>query len=180
MIFDFFSKKVQPIKRIDKIFMDSAAKEAACVQLALQDSAVIFICWFPGTATAFKTLFATKGISTDRIVEARNFHTGKSNGHTPVFLEHFPLAATELELIKNWNITQVDIYSALDEPLLQRFGGEEIRNMLLKMGVKPDEIIEHPLVSKAIENARKKLAEKVNFPSAASSQAEWFLKNTDR
>ncbi len=102
---------------------------------------------------------------------------GKLAGQTPVFLEHFPLAATEHALIENWSFTTIDVYSALDEPLLDTFGGAEIKNMMQKMGMQQDEMIEHPLVSKSIANAQNKLAEKLNFPSTASSQAEWFQKN---
>ncbi len=53
-------------------------------------------------------------------------------------------------------------YVALDDDLLRRFGGQSIANIMDKLGVEEDTPIEHPMVSKAIENAQVKV-EGYNF-----------------
>lgn len=48
-------------------------------------------------------------------------------------------------------------YLSLDDNLMRIFASERVISMMRKLGMKPGEPIEHPLVSKAIENAQRKL-----------------------
>lgn len=48
-------------------------------------------------------------------------------------------------------------YVSLDDELMRLFGSERISNLLTKMGMEEGEVIEHPWVSKAIENAQRKV-----------------------
>jgi preprotein translocase subunit SecA len=53
-------------------------------------------------------------------------------------------------------------YLSLDDSLLRVFGGERMRNMMKTLGMKSGESIEHKWLSKAIENAQRKV-EGFNF-----------------
>ncbi|MFO7152094.1 MAG: preprotein translocase subunit SecA [Bacillota bacterium] len=48
-------------------------------------------------------------------------------------------------------------YVSLEDDLMRLFGSDSIRGIMDRLGVKDDEPIEHPLVTKAIENAQKKV-----------------------
>jgi len=48
-------------------------------------------------------------------------------------------------------------YLSLEDDLMRIFGGEKMQNMLTKMGFSEGEVIQHPWVSKAIENSQKKV-----------------------
>jgi preprotein translocase subunit SecA len=48
-------------------------------------------------------------------------------------------------------------YLSLDDALMRIFASERVASMMRKLGMKPGEPIEHKLVSKAIENAQRKL-----------------------
>ncbi len=48
-------------------------------------------------------------------------------------------------------------YLSLDDNLMRIFASERVASMMRKLGMKPGEPIEHNLVSKAIENAQRKL-----------------------
>ncbi|MBF0282796.1 MAG: SEC-C domain-containing protein, partial [Zetaproteobacteria bacterium] len=48
-------------------------------------------------------------------------------------------------------------YLSLEDDLMRIFGGEKMQAMLTKMGFEKGEMIEHPWVSKAIENSQKKV-----------------------
>ncbi|MDX2347151.1 MAG: preprotein translocase subunit SecA, partial [Legionella sp.] len=48
-------------------------------------------------------------------------------------------------------------YLSLDDSLMRIFASERVTSMMRKLGMKPGEPIEHKLVSKAIENAQRKL-----------------------
>ena len=50
-------------------------------------------------------------------------------------------------------------YIALDDDLIRLFGGDKISGIMDKLGMEKGEAIEHPLLSKAIENAQKKVEE---------------------
>lgn len=70
-------------------------------------------------------------------------------------------------------------HSALDEPLLERLGGERLEGLMTQLGLTEDEPVEHPLVTAALKNAREKIAAKVRNPREASSMREWFERNLD-
>ncbi len=48
-------------------------------------------------------------------------------------------------------------YLSLEDDLMRIFGGERITNLMETMGMKEDEVIEHSLLSRAIENAQKRV-----------------------
>lgn len=50
-------------------------------------------------------------------------------------------------------------YIALEDDLIRLFGGDRVQSIMEKMGMEEGECIEHPLLSKAIENAQKKVEE---------------------
>ena len=53
-------------------------------------------------------------------------------------------------------------FLSLDDDLMRLFGGENFKNMMSKVGMKPGEPIYHPLLNRTIENAQKKVEER-NF-----------------
>ncbi|MFQ5581530.1 MAG: preprotein translocase subunit SecA [Mariprofundaceae bacterium] len=48
-------------------------------------------------------------------------------------------------------------YLSMEDDLMRIFGGEKMQGMLTKMGFNKGEVIEHPWVTKAIENSQKKV-----------------------
>ena len=50
-------------------------------------------------------------------------------------------------------------YISLEDDLIRLFGGEKISGIMEKLGMEKGESIEHPLLSRAIENAQKKVEE---------------------
>jgi preprotein translocase subunit SecA len=53
-------------------------------------------------------------------------------------------------------------YLSLEDDLMRIFSGERVKNLMDRMGLPDDEPIEHPLVTRSIENAQKKVEER-NF-----------------
>src|SRR5215216_2982777 len=53
-------------------------------------------------------------------------------------------------------------YLSLEDDLMRIFAGDRVKNLMDRMGMPDDEPIEHPLVTKSIENAQKKVEER-NF-----------------
>jgi len=48
-------------------------------------------------------------------------------------------------------------YISLEDDLMRLFGGDNIKNLMDKLGLEEDQPIEHPLITKSIENAQKKV-----------------------
>ena len=50
-------------------------------------------------------------------------------------------------------------YLSLDDDLMRLFGSDRISNVMSRMGLEDGEVIEHPMISKSVERAQKKVEE---------------------
>ena len=60
---------------------------------------------------------------------------------------------------------------------MEVFGSEKIKNILDRMGVKENEVIQHGMVTSSISRAQKKIDANVTNELRAKSQEEWFRVN---
>lgn len=96
-------------------------------------------------------------------------------------IDHFPLYSvfehfTTSLYDANPSIILI-VYGGLDEPIFNVVGGERIKALMTTLGMQDTEIIEHTIVSKAIENAQQKIGKKIIIETSAQSSAEWFKRN---
>ena len=162
---------------IDRTYISTAAKMNACVELARKEPDHLFIAWFSETAKKFKDFFRQQEIDENRITETRFVHAPALQHKIPVFVEHYPLHAKELELIRNWDARQIIVFSAMDEPLFKHFGSDKLLPIMKMLGMKESEVIEHSMVSKSILSGQEKIAAQVSLEQSANSQAEWMERN---
>jgi len=100
-----------------------------------------------------------------------------------LFVEHFPLARAEaaaLGVIAEIGAThphQVRFFVGLDDPMMMAFGGERIIALMERLGMAPDEVISHPMVSQAVVTAQRRLERRLTATQPADSDAEWFRLN---
>ncbi|MBA3662674.1 MAG: hypothetical protein H0W61_00500 [Bacteroidetes bacterium] len=96
-------------------------------------------------------------------------------------IDHFPLysvfEAFAASLYEANPSQTLIVYGGLDEPIFNVFGGNRIKDLMVKMGMQETEMIEHSMISKAIENAQEKIEKKVVLETSAQSSAEWFKQN---
>ncbi len=161
----------------DCAYMNTEAKMKACAILAKENEMVIFIAWFSETAKQFKDYFSSNGLHENRIIEAKYLTAAQLKTYTPVFTEHYPMHSKEENFVLNWDIKNIMVYSAMDEPLFKHFGSEKLIPLMKMMGMKEDEVIEHSMVSKSIINGQKKIEEQVSFEQSAASQGDWMERN---
>src|SRR5690606_2527039 len=50
-------------------------------------------------------------------------------------------------------------FVSLEDPLMRLFASERISNIMVRMGVKEGEVMQHPMLTKSIERAQKKVEE---------------------
>lgn len=100
---------------------------------------------------------------------------------TFLFAGHYPLPTKEKPVVQKlaaaFPKSEMIFCSSLDDPSFSIFGSDRIVDLLDKLGMKEDEAIEHAFVTKAMENARKKVESNVRSEITASSEEEWFTKN---
>lgn len=176
-MFDFFRKKEDTVKVIDKIWMTESGKWKGILGLWKTDPEIVIICWFNETRHRIETLFARETASTVSLFITKEVHGAQLTGKNIIFAEHHPLRKKEQEIFLQWHLGKAIVHSALDEPLFRHFGGEKIVDMMKKLGMQDDSMIEHKMISNAIVNAQEKIEDKCLADHAASSQAEWMERN---
>jgi hypothetical protein len=180
MLSNLFGKKDtsdSPALFKDKVYLHTSGKIVACLNLAKANPDYIFIAWFAETAATFTKFFNQYGFDEKRIVLAEKMDHAPSQNHQVVFIEHYPLNAKELELVKDWQLANIPVYSAMDEPLFKHFGSDKMVPLIKLLGFKESESIEHSYVTESIVKGQNKIAAKVLVEQTAASQGEWMKKN---
>ncbi len=73
--------------------------------------------------------------------------------------------------------SRVVFHTSLDDTIMRVFGGPNIREMLLKLGMKDTESIRSGIVSRRIAAAQKKFASRITHEKPARTQDEWWHSN---
>jgi hypothetical protein len=176
-MFNLFKKKDGSVKVIDKIWMTQEGKWNGILELWKKDPDMAIIAWFDSTLRHLETLFAKETTSPVSLFLARSIHSSQLTGKNIIFAEHHPMRKKEQDAFTQWHLSEAIVHSAMDEPLFIAFGGEKIVGMMKQLGMKDDSVIEHKMISSAIENAQEKIEKKVVTEHNASSQEEWMGKN---
>jgi hypothetical protein len=206
-MFNFFKKTPKPKRQADQVFMSAGAKFLSLgktiKQLLDNQAFVIVVYFFPKTGEDLKTVLhtfnlafdtfenqATKSNQSILLVSAASFGSArgvleplqKTSLHC-LIAEHYPLPTEDEQLISRIGEISMDVpitfYCALDEPLFKLFGSDNIRQLMLKMGIQEEEAISHSLINQSIARAQEKIAKKVKIDFKAESTEAWFAKNTD-
>lgn len=175
-LFNFSPKKSKPAVK-DMVWLSKLAKQNGCVKLVQQYPNAVLIAWFPETQEEYdKFLNGQHKLGVD-IVLARSNQYFQAEGRTIVFLEHHPLRGKEGDFLEMRGLSQVYVLNSLDEPLFNQFGGERIVDLMRQLGMKEDEEIDHPMITKSIEQAQQKIEKMVPMEQSSNSQDEWFKRN---
>ena len=83
----------------------------------------------------------------------------------------------ESEFFQKIKLQEVEIWSALDEPLFKHFGSEKIIQMMKQLGMKENESIENAMISKAISSVQEKISKKMIIDQMGQSQNDWLQRN---
>lgn len=172
-MFELFKKKDKDVQVTDKIWMNEQAKWQACFELYQQNPQTIFISWFEESRNHLRQYFESKAVSDMHIVDA-NFANVLQQNDPVIFIEHFPLFAEEQQKFVDLGLKEVVIYSSLDEAILDIFGGEKIVEMMQKMGMKENEMIQNSMITMSVKRAQEKIASKAIISGTAKSQRDWL------
>ncbi len=180
-------KKQEPsLQVVDRVWLDLAARDRAVVRAA-REGPVLVLAFFDETLARVREALRQAGCSEGPgllVVRADALVTVPS-GSAVILAERHPLPAFTRALCQKLQGLAPTVtplcFGALDDPLMQSFGGERIVHLMKQLGMEPDEPIEHPLISSSLAKASKKLEQRlgpaVSRLAPAASMAEWFQKN---
>lgn len=176
-MFSFFKKKEPSVKVIDKIWMTETAKLNGCLSILKQNPNTVFVAWFSETYDKLNNFLALHSYN-NSVAMYRDVHG--VNKQDLVFAEHYPTLQKEQSFFLELGLQQAIVLTALDEPLMQFFGGDRINEVMKRMGMADDEMIEHNMIASSIQRAQKKIEESITMDNTASSQKEWFARNLNK
>ncbi|AYV56513.1 hypothetical protein EFP84_14045 [Leptospira kmetyi] len=174
-MFDFL-KRQPSVPITDEVWISQNSKLEKCKRLLRKNDSYLFVFWFEESFRKFQTAFDL-GENSPNLAYARELSAADLFNRTPIFCEHHPLRKTEQDLFLSLKFKEITVFSSLDEPLFQKFGGEKVAELMKQLGVAGNSI-SHSWVSAAIRRAQEKIAAKVsNEQRTSSSQEEWFSLN---
>ena len=95
--------------------------------------------------------------------------------------EHHPLQSHDQAIIdaagKLACQVRLCFYIALDDPLMEHFGVEQIKALLERLGMDRGECISNRMINSAIRNAQESIESKVGREVATQSPTDWFKYN---
>jgi hypothetical protein len=176
-MFNLFGKKEASVKVIDKIWMSEKAKWNGLLEQWKKNPELILITWFDVTLHQLETFFAKEINAPVSLYNVREIHRPQLEGRQIIFTEHHPLRKKEQELFIQWQLSEAVVYSSMDEPLFQQFGGEKIIQLMKQLGMPEEGVVEHKMISSSIQNAQEKIEKKVTMEHTAPSQQQWMERN---
>jgi hypothetical protein len=96
-----------------------------------------------------------------------------------ILIDLHPLASVMQKFLQNQRFQQeVTCFMGMDDILMRLFGADRIALIMEKMGMKSDEEISHSMINSSIENAQKKMDERLpHFKDIRTSAEEWAREN---
>lgn len=167
-----FGKKPPPDPpSVDQVWIDTAARDRALLRAA--DAGPIDVITF--FDESLHHLHEAVKHPNVRLHRADRLLTA---GARIFVAERHPLPAENRALLERLVLLAPGVVpvflTSIDDPLMRRFGGDRLREVMLQLGIGPDEAIEHTLVARALANARAKVAAKATGSTSTRSMEEWL------
>ena len=171
-MFGLFGKKKKSLMVHDKIWITEKAKFDACIEFRKAIPNVVFVAWFEETQTNLEKYGKENNFEIE--VHLADRMSLMNQGKEFIFVEHHPLQAEEQRIADKFGVKEITVLSSISDPIFILFGGDKILNLMRKMGMEDDEMIEHDMISKSIMRAQEKIAQKSTQNVSAKSQGDWL------
>lgn len=100
-----------------------------------------------------------------------------------IVAEHYPLLERDEDVIawtQKISPCTMCFHESLDSGLLRTFGSDKIASLLEKMSWDKNTFMSHSFITKAVENAQRKISERATGDVRAESDQKWFEYNYDK
>jgi preprotein translocase subunit SecA len=124
-------------------------------------------------------------VRSDALAFAGRAPDGRPDGWLRVVVvERYPLRSREDAIERAAAAVpgaRVVYHCSLDDELLQAFASDKLRDLMTRLGQRPDESISHPMIERAVRNAQAQLGKTGAAQDAsADSVRQWFAVNRPR
>jgi preprotein translocase subunit SecA len=174
----FFSKKKKGPKVRYIVYLSKVMKYKMLLEhLEKSNDTIELIYFFDQTKDEMEKLLKAKGLTNYSLILDKE--VGTTSIGNKMIIDVHPIRSVNQKLIDRFdNTSDLEFWIGLDESIMKMFGQEKLPSLMLKMGMKEDEAIEHKMVSTAIERAQENLESKIESHSdiRASLQA-WEANN---
>jgi hypothetical protein len=160
-----------PFPTEDWVYISDDAKVNAVKKILDQIPDAVLIAWFKDSVKKYSKL-----LNAD-VAYGMQFNASMAKGKTVLILERYPLKKRDFDLAERMQPEKIIYISSLDDPLLEMFGSDRIKNILEKMGAQPDEVLTHPMITKSLSNAQEKIQKRMITDPEVNSAEQWFALN---
>lgn len=112
------------------------------------------------------------------------YDTASDTSLTLIAVERHPLLEMDRALVEfahAWaGPARIRYHLALDDALLQRFAGPQVKELLERLGLEPHETVQNHLVGRRVAHAQRRIESTATSREPAQSAAEWLEKNCPR
>ncbi len=176
-----FSKPERYGQDPDRCYWKSQnAKLAGIFAEASKHSNVTVLAWFEDLYEALKQVPNSASVRVD-LADRYLLNPGSMTGEVVFIAETYPLFDKEMQLINvlyRAGVAKIYVYASLDEDVYRSFGSERILDILDTLGMKDEESIQHSMIDKSVERARKRIASQMRGPERSTrTSQEWFREN---
>jgi hypothetical protein len=172
----------------DRVWMTLAARDRAVVRAA-QAGPLVVLAFFDETVERLRAALRQAGLSEapQLVVTRVDQLERRPPGAEVIIAERHPMPANNRALLERLQreaptAPPPTFFSALDDAFLLRLSGSSLSDLMKQLGMAEDEAIEHPMLGKAMKNAREKAEKQIasSAPAHAASLAEWVQRNLPR
>jgi len=203
---DWLSPKPKSVVETDLIWLTKTAKLAGLAVEVKSGGPCLVLAHFPSTLREVQEAFTAIGLDGERIdgqIKATEFLNNPQPGTTFALVQHLqfdePKDATEGEPVRIFVVERhflrvqddrvlqfaeslgrpvgVMFFLAMDEPLMRKFAGDWVSNVLRNLGQKETEALKSAMVERRVKAAQAKFAEQARPDEAAESPEDWLDQN---
>ena len=155
-LFNLFKKKEKGPVIEDKIWMNKTSKLKGCADMVRKKPSLILIAWLEQTKEEVQNYLSQEHGLSPTIELAGMLIPSRMSGKEMCFLEHHPLFSKEQTLLNTLKCEKMLFLNSLEDAVFYHSKPERIMELMQRMGMKEDELIEHAMVSKSISRAQQK------------------------
>ena len=177
-MFSFFRRKKNEELPAIMVFTSKVQLYKWLIADARKAPSTIFY-FFEETGNELRALLDAAGAESVKLLNWKD--TDKANLSDKFYVaELYPLADPYTSLIKHIRQHKgrsIQTLSHLESPIFMKMGGEKLKTLVARLGIKEEEFISHAMITRAISNLQAKLDQKVVIEREANSIEDWCRSN---
>ncbi|MEQ9378444.1 MAG: hypothetical protein RIG68_24870 [Imperialibacter sp.] len=179
-MFSFFKREKSKELPVIVVFTSKVQLYKWLIADAMQSPSAIFY-FFEETGKELEALLNAAGAESIKLINWKDADKTMISDKAYV-AELYPLSGPYTTLINNiqqHSKTSIQTLSHLESPIFMKMGGDKLKTLVARLGIREEESISHAMVTRAISNLQSKFDQKVVTEKTANSIEGWYQANLD-